>query len=242
MIHEQNAIAGLTNRVLARFASRVAEAFPGSFGGAGGRAVMVGNPVRADIEALPERTASLPHRARLLIFGGSLGAQVLNRLVPAALATLPAEQRPEVIHQTGRGRQAEVEAQYRSLGVTAQVCEFIDDMAQAYQWADVAVCRSGALTVAELAAAGLPSVLVPYPSAVDDHQTANARYLAQRGAAVLLPEARLKAGELAPVLRDLLGADASRREAMGHAARQAALPGAAERLADLCLGLTGVRP
>ncbi len=241
VIHEQNAVAGLTNRVLARFATRIAEAFPGSFGATTTQAIMVGNPVRADIEALPVRAQSGARRARLLIFGGSLGAQVLNQFVPVALAELPAELRPDVVHQTGRDRQPDVHAQYLALGVTADVREFIDDMAAAYQWADVAVCRSGALTVAELAAAGLPSVLVPYPSAVDDHQTANARYLEVRGAAVLLPEARLKAGELVPVLNDLLGSDQSRRMAMGKAAREAALPGAAERLADLCLELTGVR-
>ena len=241
VIHEQNAVAGLTNRVLSRFASRVAEAFPGSFG-TSSAAVMVGNPVRAEIEALPARaTSEAPRRARLLVFGGSLGAQVLNRFVPAALAAFPVAERPEVLHQTGRGRQAEVVAEYRSLGVEAEVSEFIDDMAHAYAWADVAVCRSGALTVAELAAAGLPSVLVPYPSAVDDHQTANARFLESRGAAVLLPEDRLRAGALMPVLRDMLATDATLRRQMAKAARGAALPGAAERLADLCLDIAGVR-
>lgn len=240
VIHEQNAIAGFTNRTLARFASTVAEAFPGSFGG-GRRAVTIGNPVRAEIEALTVETRTTSSgRPRLLVFGGSLGAKVLNQLVPAALAEWPGAERPIVLHQTGRGRLAEVQTLYRSLGVEAEVKEFIDDMAQAYAWADVAVCRSGALTVAELAAAGLPSVLVPFPSAVDDHQTANARYLASRGAAVLMPENELRAGALAPVLQSLLGADATRRDAMARAARAAAVPGAAERLADLCLQLAPV--
>lgn len=236
VIHEQNAIAGLTNRLLARFASRVAQAFPDSFGAATA-AVTVGNPVRADIENLPAREATSSRRRRLLVFGGSLGAQVLNALVPATLAALSEAERPEVRHQTGRGRGAEVEADYRARGIQADVREFIDDMAAAYAWADVAICRSGALTVAELAAAGLPSVLVPYPHAVDDHQTANARYLADRGAALLMPEDRLRAGDLTGALRRLLGTDAAPREAMGRAARAAAVPGAAERLADLCLDL-----
>ena len=240
IIHEQNAIAGFTNRILARLASTVAEAFPGSFGG-GRRAVMIGNPVRAEIEALTVATRTTSSGGpRLLVFGGSLGANVLNQLVPAALSELPAAERPTVLHQTGRGRLAEVQALYRASGVEADVREFIDDMAQAYAWADVAVCRSGALTVAELAAAGLPSVLVPFPSAVDDHQTANARYLASRGAAVLMPENELRAGALAPVLQSLLGADATRRDARARAARAAAAPGAAERLADLCLQLAPV--
>lgn len=242
VIHEQNAVAGWTNRVLARFATRIAEAFPGSFGPSIS-AVTVGNPVRADIEALGARSPPDPARpVHLLVFGGSLGAKVLNELVPQALSVLSQPTRPQVLHQTGRGRQSEVAATYRNLGVEAEVVEFIDDMAQAYAWADVAVCRSGALTVAELAATGLPSVLVPYPHAVDDHQTANARYLETRGAAVLMPEESLKAGALAPVLASLLSADGRQRQQMGRAARGAAVTGAAERLAELCLQCVRVHP
>ena len=239
VIHEQNAVAGLTNRVLARLATTVAEAFPGSFAPAVG-AVAIGNPLRRQIEALPVRCAMPRPQAQLLVFGGSQGAAALNRLVPAALALLAPAQRPAVLHQSGRGRQTEVAAAYAAAGVQADVREFIDDMAAAYSWADLAVCRSGALTVCELAAAGVPAILVPFPAAVDDHQTANARFLANRGAAVLLPEATLTAPLLAGELGALAGPDRRRRDAMADAARRAAMPGAAERLADLCLA-AGVR-
>jgi len=240
VIHEQNAVAGLTNRLLARLAHTVAEAFPGSFGAAVG-AITVGNPVRREIEALPPRGGPqhADGRARLLVFGGSQGARALNRLVPAAVALLPAGERPLVLHQAGRGQREAVADAYRAAGIEAQVHEFVDDMAQAYSWADLAVCRSGALTVAELAAAGLPGILVPFPAAVDDHQTANAHFLAVRGAAVLLPEATLTAERLAAELHVLAGADARPRLAMADAARRAATPGAAERLAELCLAAAG---
>jgi UDP-N-acetylglucosamine--N-acetylmuramyl-(pentapeptide) pyrophosphoryl-undecaprenol N-acetylglucosamine transferase len=234
VIHEQNAIAGLTNRVLARFAHTVAEAFPGSFAPAVG-AVAVGNPVRRAIEAL-SGVARTPHQPRrLLVFGGSQGAAALNRMVPAALALLDRAERPAVLHQTGRDRRESVAGSYAALDVEAEVREFIDDMAAAYGWADLAIARSGALTVAELAVAGLPAVLVPFPAAVDDHQTLNARFLANRGAAVLLPEEGLTTERLAGELRTLLGADARALVAMAEAAHRAAAPGAAEQLADLCL-------
>jgi UDP-N-acetylglucosamine--N-acetylmuramyl-(pentapeptide) pyrophosphoryl-undecaprenol N-acetylglucosamine transferase len=236
VIHEQNAIAGLTNRVLSRFARTVAEAFPGSFGDKGD-VVVTGNPVRREIEAIavPAERLAGRMRPRLLVFGGSQGAAALNRLVPAALGLLQPTERPEVLHQTGRNRRDAVAAAYTAAGVTADVREFIDDMAAAYAWCDVAICRSGALTVAELAAAGVASILVPFPAAVDDHQTENARYLASRGAAVLLPEATLTAERLAQELKLLTAADARRRVTMSEAARHAACPGAAEHLADLCL-------
>ena len=242
VIHEQNAVAGLTNRLLARLAHTVAEAFPGSFGADVG-AITIGNPVRREIEALPlpAARARAGGRTRLLVFGGSQGALALNRLVPAALALIAAAERPLVLHQAGRGQRDAVAAAYRAAGAEAEVREFIDDMAEAYGWADLAVCRSGALTVAELAAAGLPGILVPFPAAVDDHQTANAHFLAARGAAVLLPEATLTAERLAAELRALAGADARPRFAMAEAARRAAMPGAAERLADLCLTAAGAR-
>ncbi|HXQ64495.1 MAG TPA: undecaprenyldiphospho-muramoylpentapeptide beta-N-acetylglucosaminyltransferase [Steroidobacteraceae bacterium] len=241
VIHEQNAVAGFTNRLLARIAQTVAEAFPGSFAPAVG-AVAIGNPVRAAIEMLPAKsTAPRPH-THLLVFGGSQGAAALNRIVPAALALLGPADRPQVLHQTGRERRDQVEAAYAAARVAAEVCEFIDDMAEAYAWADLAVCRSGALTVAELAAAGVPGLLVPFPAAVDDHQTANAMFLTTRGAAVLLPEATLTPERLAAELRTLTGPDPRRREAMADAARRAAMPGAADRLADLCLAAAGAGP
>ncbi len=235
VIHEQNAVAGLTNRILARLARTVAEAFPGAFRRSVG-AVPVGNPVRPEIEAIGNAPAAGPHSPRhLLVFGGSQGAAAINRVVPAALALLPPSARPSVLHQTGRDRRDAVVAAYAALGVDADVREFIDDMADAYRWADIAVARSGALTVAELAAAGTPALLVPFPAAVDDHQTANARFLTDRGAAVLMPEATLTADRLAAQLARLLGVDATPLAAMAGAARAAAVPGAAEKLADLCL-------
>ncbi len=234
VIHEQNAVAGLTNRILARLAGTVAEAFPGSFPPGLG-AIAIGNPVRRSIEALPVRCAMPRPHAHLLVFGGSQGAAVLNRVVPAALALLDPAERPEVLHQTGRDRRDQVAAAYAVAGVVCDVRDFIDDMAAAYSWADLAVCRSGALTIAELAAAGVPGLLVPFAAAVDDHQTANARFLANRGGAVVVPESTLTPEVLATQLRSLAGPDRRRRDAMAEAARRAAMPGAAERLANLCL-------
>ena len=240
VVHEQNAIAGTTNRLLARLAATVAEAFPGSFDAAVG-AVAVGNPVRREIEALAGaaglRIARTPRQ--LLVFGGSQGAALLNRVVPAALVLLPAATRPAVLHQTGPGRRDTVAADYASRGIAADVRDFIDDMAAAYAWADLAIARSGALTVAELATTGLPALLVPFAAAVDDHQTANARFLADRGAAVLLPERAATPQRLAGELETLCSADGRRLAAMGAAASRAAAPGAAERLADLCLAAAG---
>jgi UDP-N-acetylglucosamine--N-acetylmuramyl-(pentapeptide) pyrophosphoryl-undecaprenol N-acetylglucosamine transferase len=235
VIHEQNAIPGLTNRALARIATRVLEAFPGSFRAAR-RAVAVGNPVRAEIVALPRPASRLAGRtgpARLLVIGGSLGAQALNETLPPALARLPAPARPQVRHQAGRGKAAATEAAYRAAGVAVQVTEFVDDMAQAYAWADLVVCRAGALTVSELAAAGVAAVLVPYPHAVDDHQTRNAAYLADAGAGILLPQTALTATRLAEVLAGLVG-DRPRLLAMAEAARRLARPDAAQRVADAC--------
>ncbi|HRO61951.1 MAG TPA: undecaprenyldiphospho-muramoylpentapeptide beta-N-acetylglucosaminyltransferase, partial [Burkholderiaceae bacterium] len=180
VFHEQNSVAGMTNRLLARIADRVLEAFPGALPAA----TACGNPVRADLVALAppaERYAARSGPLQLLVVGGSLGAQVLNETVPAALALLPEAQRPAIVHQTGRGRREEVERRYREAGVAAQVVEFIDDMASAYAQADLLVCRAGAMTVSEIAAAGVASVLVPFPHAVDDHQTGNARYLSGQG-------------------------------------------------------------
>jgi len=239
VVHEQNAVAGLTNRILARLASRVLEGFPGSFG-RGVKAERVGNPVRPEITAIapPERRyAGREGRARLLVFGGSQGAQRLNAVVPAALGELPESLRPDVLHQTGtRGLDDTIHA-YRSRGIEADVRPFIDDMAGAYGWADLAVCRSGALTVAELAAAGLPAVLVPFPAAVDDHQTRNAQFAVEKGAAVLLPESTLTPNSLATTLRELLEAGRPRLERMARAARSTAITDADRRLADACMAV-----
>jgi UDP-N-acetylglucosamine--N-acetylmuramyl-(pentapeptide) pyrophosphoryl-undecaprenol N-acetylglucosamine transferase len=241
VVHEQNAVAGLTNRVLARLADRVLEGFPGSFG-RGVHAEHVGNPVRPEIAAVapPERRfAARNGRARLLVFGGSQGAARLNAVVPAALAELPPALRPEVLHQTGRTGLDETVAAYRTRGIEADVRPFIDDMAGAYGWADLAVCRAGALTVAELAAAGVPAVLVPFPAAVDDHQTRNAEHVVRAGAAVLLPESTLTPLTLAATLRELLEAGRPRLLGMAQAARATAITDADERLADACVAAAG---
>jgi UDP-N-acetylglucosamine--N-acetylmuramyl-(pentapeptide) pyrophosphoryl-undecaprenol N-acetylglucosamine transferase len=239
VIHEQNAVAGLTNRLLVRLARRVAAAFPGSFA-AGSRSdiAVVGNPVRAEIAALEPpavRFASRSGALRLLVFGGSQGARAINALVPAALATLPRESRPLVVHQCGRGNEPATLAAYEEHGVQAHVREFIDDMPGAYAWADLAVCRAGALTVSELAAAGLGAVLIPFPAAVDDHQTRNARFLVEAGAARLAPEPGLTAAVLGGTLADLLGRGRADLLGLAQAARRVAVTDAAARVAALCL-------
>ncbi len=241
VVHEQNAVAGLTNRVLARFAKRVLEGFPNSFG-SGVRAERVGNPVRPEIVAIapPERRyAGREGAVRLLVFGGSQGAARLNAVLPAAIGELPAALRPAVLHQTGKHNFEETVQAYRSRGIEADVRPFIDDMASAYGWADLAVCRSGALTVSELAAAGVPAILVPFPAAVDDHQTRNAQYAVQAGAAKLLPEGDLTPISLAALLRKLLEAGRPLLSRMAVAARTSAIVDADERLADACMQAAG---
>jgi UDP-N-acetylglucosamine--N-acetylmuramyl-(pentapeptide) pyrophosphoryl-undecaprenol N-acetylglucosamine transferase len=240
VIQEQNSVPGMTNQWLARIASRVFEAFPGSFPAAR-RAVTSGNPVRAAIAALPAPAQRLQGRsgpARLLVVGGSLGAKALNEEVPKALARLPEALRPEVRHQAGERTLDIARAAYAQAGVAADVSAFIDDMAEAYGWADLAICRAGALTVSELAAAGLPAVLIPFPYAVDDHQVGNARYLSDAGAAHLIIQRDLTPAGLAAVLTGLL-ADPDKRLAMAEAARAKARTDAAERIADACMELAG---
>ncbi len=234
VIHEQNARAGLTNRLLARLACRVLAGFPDVFPGR--RSQVTGNPVRGEILRLqpPQRRPQREGRCRLLILGGSLGALALNDTVAGALALLPENERPEVCHQAGE-RTIEVARQaYAGTGVEAEVTAFITDMAAAYAWADLVICRAGALTVSELAIAGVPAVLVPLPHAVDDHQTANARQLVDAGAAVLVPQPELTAERLSDELRGLM-ADRSRLQDMARAARAVARPDAAETVAECCL-------
>lgn len=237
VIHEQNAVAGMTNRLLARFARCVLEAFPGSFPD-DVVARSVGNPVRPEIAALAPPTERLYARQgapRLLVVGGSLGALTLNRLVPAALSRLPAEARPEVWHQAGERTLDVAESAYSEARVEARVTPFIDAMDEAYAWADLVVCRAGALTISELAAAGVPALLVPLPSAVDDHQTRNAGFLVNAGAAVLFPERDTDAGALASALGSLLS-DRERLVDMAMRARAAARPESLESIAETCLG------
>jgi len=258
VIHEQNAIAGLTNRVLARLAKRVLAGYPGAFAEG---AEVIGNPVRRDIAALPapeERMAGRSGPMRLLVLGGSLGARALNEIVPQALALLAPAERPEVWHQVGGKMVEEAYAAYERAGLGAtdssgtnrdlpqgepeggragmagiRIEPFIADMAAAYGWADLVLCRAGALTVAELAAAGVGSILVPFPHAVDDHQTHNAAVLADAGAAELIQQNELSAGRLAERLR-ALGMDRARLLEMARRARAQARPDAAERVLELC--------
>ncbi len=243
IIHEQNAVAGLTNRLLARFAREVLQAFPGSFPERA-RARTVGNPVREDIGRIEDpatRFASRRGPLRLLVLGGSQGSLVLNCRVPAALGRLPEARRPVVRHQTGSRTAETARERYARHGVQAELSEFIEDMAGAYAWADLVICRAGALTVAELAAAGLPSILVPFAAAVDDHQTANAGPLLSAGAAVVVQERDLSEEALQELLESWLASrDALRERAI--AARRLAKPRAVAEITDLCLEVAGVRP
>lgn len=231
VIHEQNAIAGLTNRLLAPLARRVLEAFPGTFHGK--HVIHTGNPVRHGIAALPnpnERFAGRSGALRLLVLGGSLGARALNEVVPAAISLLSS--RPEIWHQAGNRNLDDTLEHYRNAAVTARVEPFIEDMAAAYAWADLVLCRAGALTVAELAAAGVGAILVPYPHAVDDHQSRNAAYLTDAGAALAIQQRELTRDKLCELLASFV--DRSRLLLMAEAARRLALPQAAALVAAQC--------
>ncbi len=233
VVHEQNAIAGLTNRILARFAARIFEAFPNSFP-ASDRVETIGNPVREEIAGLAAPEARLRGRSgptRLLVLGGSQGARALNEMVPAALAGLSPDERPQVRHQAGGTMIRGTRESYARFGIQAEITPFIDSMAEAYGWADLVICRSGALTVCELAAAGLASVLVPFPFAVDDHQRANGRLLEDAGAAVLIPESDLTPERLQAVIQRL-ASDRGALARMAAAARRLARPDATERLVE----------
>lgn len=236
LVHEQNRVPGMTNKFLARLARRVLQAFPDTWPPSG-KVATCGNPVRGDVVALPspeQRMAGRSGPIRLLVTGGSQGARALNRVLPEAIALLPAELRPQVRHQAGKANEADTTSAYAAHAIDAEVSEFIDDMAGAYGWADLIVCRAGALTVSELAAAGLASVLVPFPHAVDDHQTRNAEFLSEAGAAEIMGERELTAESLANALRRLLG-DREVLLKMARAARSVAVPDSAERVARMCL-------
>ena len=241
VIHEQNAAAGLTNRLLARLARVVLQAFPGSFNSSV-VAETVGNPVREDIAAVAAPAARYSERQgplRLLVVGGSQGALALNLTVPEALAQLPADERPLVRHQCGELTFDKAQSAYAEHGVEVELLAFIEDMAAAYAWADLVVCRSGALTVAELCAVGLPALFVPFPGAVDDHQTANARPMADAGAAVIIDQSMLSAQVLAEQLREWLSSRAT-LQARAETARGLAKPKALSRITELCLQQAGV--
>jgi UDP-N-acetylglucosamine--N-acetylmuramyl-(pentapeptide) pyrophosphoryl-undecaprenol N-acetylglucosamine transferase len=238
LIHEQNAVAGFTNRCLAHFARRVLTAFPDSFRHDIGARV-IGNPVRSEIAQLPgpsQRFATRGPGVRLLILGGSQGAARLNAIVPHALARLNKTLNIEVRHQSGARWLEVAQRNYEQAGVAARVQPFIDDMAEAYGWADLVICRAGALTISELTAAGVGSILVPFPAATDDHQTRNAAFLVSEGAAIMIAERQLSAEGLAEQLVALCSGR-GRLIAMAERARALAKPRAAQDLADACVEL-----
>jgi UDP-N-acetylglucosamine--N-acetylmuramyl-(pentapeptide) pyrophosphoryl-undecaprenol N-acetylglucosamine transferase len=230
-LHEQNAIAGLTNRVLAQVSDKVMVAFPEALKGA----EWTGNPVRAEIAAIPEPDARFQGRhgsLRILVVGGSLGAQALNEAMPKALSLL--QERPVVVHQAGEKHIDTLKKNYAEAGVQGELVAFIDDMARRYAEADLVVCRAGAVTVAELSAGGMASILVPFPYAVDDHQTANARFLSDRGAAVLIQQRDLSPEKLAQLIGSL---DRAKLLDMAQKARALGKPDAARVVARRCMQL-----
>lgn len=234
LIHEQNAVAGLTNRILSHLANEVLEAFPQTFNK---KARTVGNPVREEIQQLSDpqmRIGSHTDALRVLVIGGSLGAVRLNEIVPEAVSKIVADARPEILHQTGTANLEMTRALYQRHGVDARIEAFIDDMAAAYGWADLVICRAGAMTVFELAAAGVGSILVPYPYAVDDHQTANAEYLVKAGAAILRQQQELSSEWLSDTI-DQMTQQRDTLVKMAKAARSMAKPDAAHEVADRCM-------
>lgn len=229
VIHEQNSVAGLANRVLARVADRVLCGFPDALP----NSAYTGNPVRPEIAQMPapaERFAGREPTLRLLVLGGSLGAAALNEVLPQGLAMLAEDERPHVVHQAGEKHLEQLQRNYEAAGIPAHCVAFIDNMAGAYEWADLVVCRAGALTVAELSAAGVPGILVPFPYAVDDHQTGNARFLSQAGGAVLLPQKELSA-EAISLIRNYTRGQLLQ---MAEKARELARPDATLAVAQVC--------
>lgn len=237
VLHEQNSIAGLANKVLAEVADRRFSAFPNALA----KAEWVGNPLREAFLNQPapaERFAGRTGPLRLLVVGGSLGAQALNRIVPQALALIPQAQRPTVLHQSGEKQLDELRANYAAAGVAAECTPFIDDTASAYANADLVIGRAGASTVTELAAVGAASLLVPFPAAVDDHQTHNARFLVDAGAAWLEAQAGLTPEKLAALLQ---GLERPQLLAMAEKARSVAKTDAVDAVVGACIQLAGAR-
>lgn len=236
VIHEQNALPGLTNRVLSLLARRSLQAFPNTFSQLHRKIITVGNPLRPAIAALG--TAQQPKAKNqplhLLILGGSQGAAVINKTLPNALSIIGAEIRPVIWHQTGKFHLEETRRMYQVLGIKARLDSFIENMAEAYQWADLVVCRAGALTVSELMAAGLGSVLVPYPYATDNHQLRNAEYLANAKAAIILLQTEFSSIRLAELLRKLI-CDQEKISDMGEAANKLYQPNATQHVIENCL-------
>ncbi|MFZ2171968.1 MAG: undecaprenyldiphospho-muramoylpentapeptide beta-N-acetylglucosaminyltransferase [Methylococcaceae bacterium] len=233
IIHEQNRVPGTTNRLLARMANQVLEAFPGSFKKKY-RAKCTGNPLRKQfLSALKDKNRQSGQSARLLVVGGSQGAQILNEVVPEAIAELHDVQ---IKHQTGAAMCAQVKSRYQALGIDAEVHAFIDDMVSTYQWADMVICRSGAMTVSEVAAMAVPAIFIPLPGAIDDHQTANARYLCDAGAGQILIQKNLNAKSLAEQITQIL----RQLDIMGKAAKKCARLDATEVVAGCCIAEAGL--
>ncbi len=240
VIHEQNAIPGLTNKLLSGFSKKVLEGFPGTFADRK-NTVGIGNPVRKDIAGLDNPRQRLGDRwghVHVLIFGGSLGAQALNEIVPMALGELALDKRPVVRHQAGKNKDVATKKLYEKMEVKAEITPFIEDMAEAYEWADLVICRSGALTVAELAAAGVASIMVPYPWAVDDHQTENAKYLTEHDAGILMPQSEMTKESLSALLKELCS-NRDKLIEMSIRARELAKPQATDEVAVICAELAG---
>ncbi len=238
IIQEQNAVAGMTNRMLSKIANKVCEAFPGSFN-TKKPVLLTGNPVRADIVALddPEKRFKARNGSiRLLVLGGSLGAQAINAVLPQALANLSEEQRPEVRHQAGERNLEQAREYYQQASIQVELTAFIEDMSEAYSWADIVLCRAGALTISELTAAGVGSILVPFPHAVDDHQTKNASFITKAKAGQLIAQRELTVEKLTEILKSHVG---QRHELlnMAKAARSLAITDSAVQVADLIVSL-----
>lgn len=239
VIHEQNAKAGLTNKLLSLFARRVLQGFPGAFQDKQ-KVMTIGNPVRDDIEGLPEPKERMPSERqplRLLVLGGSLGAKALNEMVPKCLAKMDASIRPEVFHQTGERHFEDTRNIYNSMGLHVNLVPFVKDMAQVYSWADMVICRAGALTVAELCAAGLGAIFVPFPFAVDDHQTANARFMVDHNAALCVQQKDLTQERLVDIVEQFARTPVKRLE-MAEAAYALRNTNVAEKIFNICEEIT----
>ena len=236
VLHEQNSVAGLANKVLARVADRIMVAFPGTLS----QARWSGNPVAAAIAgvAAPEQRYNRSGRLRVLVVGGSLGAQVFNQVVPNAFGLMLPERRPTILHQAGRANIEQLRANYAAAAVEAETVAFIDDMAAAYAEADLVIARAGAMTVSEIACVGVASILVPFPHAVDDHQTANARFLSEAGAAILIPQNEFSPTGLSSLLSQLNRAALA---TMAAKARALGRPDAAKAVADVCESVAKVK-
>ncbi|MGH1484775.1 MAG: undecaprenyldiphospho-muramoylpentapeptide beta-N-acetylglucosaminyltransferase [Cellvibrionaceae bacterium] len=230
VVHEQNSVAGTTNKLLAKIASKVLEAFPGSLK----NAVLVGNPVRKNIEQLfLNQKDTSDKEKKLLITGGSLGAEAINMMMPTVIKSLPEDIRPKVWHQTGKNKLDSTSKKYAELGLDVQVVEFIADVEEAYRWADIIICRAGALTVSEIAVAGLPAVFIPYPYAIDNHQLSNAQWLVDNQASFLIEQKDLTEEKLSKLLIKILK-DNSELNEMSTRLKKIAKPNATEDVVAAC--------